>query len=68
MYMQMKLFEMNHLHNRNYHLFLVRFLIVVIRLKKIDFGNSTTFVKLSSIKVSKDTSTSISSLYYVLYV
>jgi hypothetical protein len=65
--MQMKIFEIKHLHNESSHFFLARSLIVIIRLEEINFGNSTIFVKFSSITISKDTSTSISSLHYVLY-
>ena len=64
---KLKTFEIKYLYNQSCHLFLARSLIVIIWLEEIDFGNSTTFVKPSFITMSKDTSMSISSLYYVLY-
>ena len=63
----MKMFEIKYLHNESCHFILARSLIVVIWLEEMNFGNSTIFVKLSSIIVPKDTLTFISSLYSMLY-
>ena len=51
----MKMFEIKDLHNQICHFFLIRSLVVVIRLEEINFGNFTNFAKLSGITVCKNT-------------